>query len=433
MIDKIIEYFKNNKKRVILTIIFGPALLALVLGCVTSLFDPRDALYYSIVLMCLTYPVLLFILNIIAFVHTIKHPERSLPGTYESKLFGIADLVTVSVGMLLSVFYASMLTVVGIQWDAQWDKQLHNSEVHQPIWTGALPTVIILLVIGVIGYLVLLNRKMNETPPLVTVLCIAAMYIGATQIVLFVIQIFKIMPFEGLVYSSSDLPFVMMIPLMELPFCCITMAARLIIRKIYEWNANEEHSRENYTGKGIISALNRMLGRASSWPVIALIAMLPLMGVILLILSLFGQYPDHVIRAWTETAQWNLSKMQAPPNVQFDEHYLCTVAAGGHEKIVKPIRMGERHGHRIVVNRQLLVANAFEQILEEKTPKMHRVIRDFYDKHGYPIAKHIRTKLSADIVYFVMKPLEIVFLAVLYLTDTAPENRIATQYMPGNR
>ena len=121
--------------------------------------------------------------------------------------------------------------------------------------------------------------------------------------------------------------------------------------------------------------------------------------------------------------------MKAPPNVEMDEHYLCTVAAGGHEKIVKPIRMGERHGHRIVVNRQLLIANAFEQVLEEKTPKMHRTIRNFYDKHGYPIARHIRTKTMADVVYFLMKPLEWIFLIVLYMTDPRPENRIATQYI----
>jgi hypothetical protein len=122
--------------------------------------------------------------------------------------------------------------------------------------------------------------------------------------------------------------------------------------------------------------------------------------------------------------------MKAPPNVAYDEHYLCTVAAGGHDRVVKPIRMGERHGHRITVNRQLLIANAFEQILEEKTPGMHRIIRKFYDTHGYPIARHIKTKAAADVVYFIMKPLEWLFLLVLYLTDPAPENRIAIQYLP---
>jgi hypothetical protein len=77
-----------------------------------------------------------------------------------------------------------------------------------------------------------------------------------------------------------------------------------------------------------------------------------------------------------------------------------------------------------------MIANAFENVLEEKTPKMHRVIRDFYDKYGFPIADYIRTnKVACDITYIVMKPLEWLFLIVLYLVDVNPENRIVVQYM----
>ncbi|MCR5233392.1 MAG: hypothetical protein K6E53_05730 [Lachnospiraceae bacterium] len=427
---EIFQDILRNRKRLILTIIFGPALLSLLAGCMVSLVGPGEFLSTSMIFMLLAYPAFLFIFNIIALVYTIKVPDKVLPGTFESKLFGIMDLVTVLLGAALSFFYGLLLEVSGIQWDALWSEQLHNSEIHQPIWSGALPTVITLFVIGIIGYIVLLTRKMAKTPPLITVLCMGAMYIGASQLILFVIQIFKVTKFQGMAFVSHSYPLFETAPLMVLPFCCISMAARLIIRKIYEWNINEEHNEEHYAGEGLIGRLNEVLSNALSWPVAAIIAMLPLLGVILGILSLFGQYPDHMIRAWTETAQWNLSRMEAPPNVIYDEHYLCTVAAGGHEEIVKPIRMGERHGHRIVVNRQLLIANAFEQVLEEKTPRIHRAIRNFYDKHGYPVAGHIKTKAAADIVYFIMKPLEILFLLVLYLVDAKPENRIAVQYLP---
>ena len=430
MKGKLQEFFKN-RKRLILTLIFGPAAASLLVGCVAALADPGDALYVAIICMCLAYPVVLFIINIVALVWAVKFPEKLLPGTYEAKLFGIMDLVTVIIGTVLTMLYATILSAsIDLQWNAVWSEQLHNREVHQPIWTGALPTVITLLAIGVIGYIVLLTRKMSNTPPLITVLCMGAMYIGIIEMLLFMVQIFKVTPFEGLAYSSSSIPLPGLAPLMELPFCLISMAARLILRKIYEWNQEEEHQTDVYGGEGLMADLNSILDNSFSWPIAAIIAMLPLLGIVLGVLSLFGQYPDHVIRAWTETAQWNLSKMQAPPNVQYDEHYLCTVAAGGHDRVVKPVRMGERHGHRIVVNRQLLIANAFEQILEEKTPKMHRVIREFYDTHGYPIASHIKTKTAADVVYFIMKPLEWLFLFVLYLTDPAPENRIAVQYMP---
>lgn len=107
---------------------------------------------------------------------------------------------------------------------------------------------------------------------------------------------------------------------------------------------------------------------------------------------------------------------------------LALTAAGGHERIVKPRRLGVRHGHQVIVNRQLCVANAFEQLLEERTPRLHRSVRRFYDTCGFPVARLIRSRCAADVVYVLMKPLEWVFLAVLYLTDANPENRIAIQY-----
>ena len=95
---------------------------------------------------------------------------------------------------------------------------------------------------------------------------------------------------------------------------------------------------------------------------------------------------------------------------------------------MKPLRYGVRRGERIVVNRQLLIANAFEDLIHERCPRLHRRVRSFYDRHGYPISRHITTKLRADIVYILMKPLELIFITVLYLFDTEPENRIAVQY-----
>ena len=57
---------------------------------------------------------------------------------------------------------------------------------------------------------------------------------------------------------------------------------------------------------------------------------------------------------------------------------------------------GVRHGHPVVVNRQLCIANAFEQVLEEKTPRFHRFLRRNYDRYGYPFAKHIKKKWAMD-------------------------------------
>ena len=79
----------------------------------------------------------------------------------------------------------------------------------------------------------------------------------------------------------------------------------------------------------------------------------------------------------------------------------------------------------IVVNRQLAVANAFEELLQERLP---RLVRHFYDNHGYPLSQKITTPFRADLVYLLMKPLKWLFAAVLYSFDLAPECRIARQY-----
>lgn len=82
---------------------------------------------------------------------------------------------------------------------------------------------------------------------------------------------------------------------------------------------------------------------------------------------LFGQAPDSVVKAWTETGEWALPAKEAPQNIYYDEHYLCTVAAGGHRRVVKP--------------------------------------------NGFPVARRIRSKWAADFVHFLMKPLGWIFAA----------------------
>ena len=83
----------------------------------------------------------------------------------------------------------------------------------------------------------------------------------------------------------------------------------------------------------------------------------------------------------------------------------------------------------------ILITGAYGQlgsemkVISEKFPRLHRFIRNGYDKYGYPLSRHINTPFSADIVYILMKPLELTFLAVLYLTTVNPEERISKQYI----
>lgn len=168
-----------------------------------------------------------------------------------------------------------------------------------------------------------------------------------------------------------------------------------------------------------------------------LLLSLPVLVVLAAVLLLFGQKPDSMIRVFTETYYHGFSQWDYKcDNVDCGGHYLCSVAAKGHKTVVKPQRFGVRAGGLIVCNRQLHISNAFEELIQEQFPRLHKQIRKRYDKVGDTVHRYyflFDNKLVCDIVYYAMKPLEWFFLFVLYTFDRKPENRIARQYTSGGK
>jgi hypothetical protein len=160
---------------------------------------------------------------------------------------------------------------------------------------------------------------------------------------------------------------------------------------------------------------------------------LPILRIIAALLTIFGQKPDSIIRAFTETYHHGFSQLDYMcDNVACGGHFLCSVAANGHKAVVSPIRYGERNGQKIICNRQLLVANAFEELIQQKFPKTHRVIRRQYNRVGNVIHRHyhiFNNKFVSDFIFILMKPLEMFFLLTLYTFHKKPENLIAKQYL----
>lgn len=191
-----------------------------------------------------------------------------------------------------------------------------------------------------------------------------------------------------------------------------------------------------------LSAPNDMPNRLAWWILrlqpflkypLLLILCLPVLVILSSILLIFGQKPDSFIRAFTDTYKHGFSQLNHEcANVKCGGHFLCSVAANGHQNVVKPQRLGVRAGKTIVCNRQLLIANAFEEVLEEYLPTLHAFIRHRYNLVGKVIHKYygiFGNKYLSDTIYFLMKPAEWFFLLVLYCVDKKPENRIAKQYL----
>ena len=398
-------------QKIIKHIISLSILCSILLGLILALFYPNNRFrlieyLYAVVLvgLILIYPFMLTLLNLILLFLRKTDKQLLRKGKH-------IEYLTLGIGCL---YMSILLPLTDIKY-IDWSEALYNTQKHTPIWTHGSVTVAVLIGIGIIGYLFLSFVHVQKIPPLVSVSAIAAMYLGMAMCIIWIVQIFELEFFQ--------------LYLCLLPFNFVILGVKTVQTKVMEWKMNQPEEGKEF-GNQYMNRLNQKLLKAESWPLAAFLLMWPLLGVIICILILFGQRPDSVIRAWTETSDWNLSTKAAPQNIMYDEHYLCTVAAGGHRKIVKPIRMGQRHGHQVVVNRQLCIANAFEQILEERIPVFHRHLRSFYDTYGFPVARLIHSPYIADIIYIMMKPLEWMFLIVLYFCDVNPENRIAVQYLP---
>lgn len=301
--------------------------------------------------------------------------------------------------------------------NADWTQQLYNQQLHQPFNPEFKVGAIVIVSLFFVGMTILYLTDVNKTPPLITSVAISTLYIGSIYSFIWTIHII-----------SVNLPDVM---LLLLPVNTVLISLRLIIRKTAEYMPNARRM-SKIEGSLFLSRMQEIKMKAAYIPILGLILVIPVIGIMVVVLVLFGQAPDAAIKAFTETSDFLLSTKVSPQNLYQDEHYLCTVAAGGDRKLVKPIRRGLRHGHEVIVNRQLQVANAFEEELMIHTPKLHRKVRDFYDTYGFPVAKAIKKNWIADLVYFIMKPLEYLFVIVLYAVEVHPEDRIAIQYTGTN-
>lgn len=372
---------------------------------------PQGIFFGALISGFFVYPGILTLLNIVFLFMRTNDKRINLAG---KKI----EVVTIILGTVFTGLYMSLMDIKFVPWDTV----LKNNEKHFMLSIEYLTGFIIPVVIALAAYIFLRIKSIKKTAPLLAVICISSLYLGIGICIMWILQVI------GTVTSN---------PLLALaPFNFVLILIKVIKEVIIEWNDQEKMEEpldksdlvvpENpNTWKGKVNVL---LKNSLNWPLLGFIFTLPLLGIVIMISIIIGQRPDSFYRVWTETADWNLSQKIAPPNEFYDQHYLCTVAVSGHRRLVKPIRLGTRGEETILVNRQLCIANAFEQLLEEKLPKFHKTIRNFYDKYGYPISRHINSPWRADAIYLIMKPLEWLFLIVLYLFDLEPERRISRQY-----
>ena len=366
-------------------------------------------MYYPILFIILFVlvgvPVVLTLMNIILLFSEKK---------FKAMTVNLIDLTIFALGILYTVILA---VYIGF---CDWNVQIYGSEdkfsygyTYTPISFKSLPAFITLCFVAVAGYaLIRIFRK--KLSPVIASLCYGGIFLGFCLTVALTIQM------------SCEMNDLITWLFLLFPYNYILCSARLMRNTVSEYAKIIADT--NYKNKAL-QICKKILSRSASFMVISFFMSVPILFLVIIVLILFGQQPDSIIKAFTDTAEWTLSQKIPPPRLDWGGHYLCTVAACGDAGVVKPLRVGRRNNELIIVNRQLLIANAFEDLLTCKAPKMHRIIRKTYDRLGFPISKYITTKRRSDFVYFIMKPLEWLFLFVLYTIDVKPENRIHMQYL----
>lgn len=326
------------------------------------------------------------------------------------------DLITIFIG---GIYYLLLLSVIGDGIHSgisgkDYTEATYPDEYHALLHSEYGAIIQWVMVIGFISMVLLCIRKLYKTPPLQSAMCIAF-----TSIMLLLMGIIHIQMIKN--FESAFIMFYLYYANL------IIISARRIHYHITE-QVRLANERETVFRTKAGEKLHKIMSTVSGMTKFIFMLILPVVIICEILYILLGQGADGFIKAFTMTADWTFSTQIPPPPLEYQGHYLCTVASGGHEKIVKPVRYGIRRNQKIAVNRQLLIANAFEDLIAERLPKFHRRIRNFYDKYGYPVSRHITTRTRADIVYIIMKPLEYVFITLLYMFDSQPENRIAVQY-----
>ena len=86
--------------------------------------------------------------------------------------------------------------------------------------------------------------------------------------------------------------------------------------------------------------------------------------------------------------------------------FVVTAALRGTPSFVGTYEAVDRSGGKMVINRQLLTFRRFEEIWRKYLPRTHKIFRAFYNRLGPVIAGRVRSRIAANSVYVVLKPLE---------------------------
>jgi hypothetical protein len=275
------------------------------------------------------------------------------------------------------------------------------SEPYRALASPEVYGLLLLHVVAVGGY-ELSRRREHDMPARAEPWIVALLLCGVVLHVALAVQLLDLLPW--LLFFPLSLPLLT-------PFLAVILFWRELARRLRAQAERVESAGRTKLLRGIFR--------------------LPfVLGAYALLLGFWRGHPQGALDVFARTCTHSLSRLPLElSSPQCGGHYLCTLAARGHPALVRPERLGIRRGRVIVVNRQLAVANAFEDLLHARWPRLGRTARTCYDRLAIPICRYIQPRWVASLVYLAMKPAEWLFyLALLAFDPHSPEARIDRMY-----
>jgi len=129
---------------------------------------------------------------------------------------------------------------------------------------------------------------------------------------------------------------------------------------------------------------------------------------------------------WFISAVWS-ARIHAELPEEPPDCFIVTAALRGHTSLVGPFSTIVRGGRVRRANRQLFTLWALEDLWRGSLPRSHQAFRMVYNVLGYQAAKAIRRRWTADGVYLLLKPLEVVACITLRVIGGEPSGSIRSE------
>lgn len=110
---------------------------------------------------------------------------------------------------------------------------------------------------------------------------------------------------------------------------------------------------------------------------------------------------------WALSLFWSYKHYLALPDHPPGDCFVVTAASRGHRRFVGPFLLVAHRGQQRMANQQLATLWQFENLWRSFAPCSHAIFRSIYNRIGPVIALGIVSAWFADVVYVVLKPVEI--------------------------